>query len=238
MTRLDQELAKRGLVSSRSQAESYVRLGQVTVNGQVVKKAGQQVLDSDKIRLLADQQYVSRAAFKLASVAEALGIVFTGKVVLDIGSSTGGFTQYALLHGAEQVIAVDVGTNQLHPSLRDDPRIKLMEQTDLRSIKQLPAVPDLVLADVSFISLRQILPTAQKLGGRQTEYIIMVKPQFEAGDQFKHKGIIKNDQIRRQILKDFESWAQQEFIIRDKADSAVSGSKGNRERFYRLSMLK
>lgn len=235
MLRLDQALAQRGLVASRSQADSYIKLGQVTVNGKVNKKPSTSIIDSDQLAVLAAEQYVSRAALKLASVAEALQLDFTGKVVLDIGSSTGGFTQYALMHGAAQVIAVDVGTMQLHPSLRDDPRIMLMEQTDFRNLTVLPASPDMMLADVSFISLRQILPTALKLGGPQTQYAVMVKPQFETGEGSKHKGVIKNDQMRRQILKDFEQWALQYFVIRAKADSAVSGGKGNRERFYLLS---
>jgi 23S rRNA (cytidine1920-2'-O)/16S rRNA (cytidine1409-2'-O)-methyltransferase len=235
MPRLDLALAQRGLVTSRSQADSYIKLGQATVNGQVVKKPSATVTDSDQLAVLASEQYVSRAALKLASVAEALELDFNGKVVLDIGSSTGGFTQYALQHGAKQVIAVDVGTKQLHPSLRNDDRIILMEQTDFRSLTKLPVTPDVMLADVSFISLRQILPTALRLGGPKTDYAVMVKPQFEAGDSSKHKGIIKNDQLRRQILKDFEQWASQYFVVRAKADSAVSGGKGNRERFYLLS---
>jgi 23S rRNA (cytidine1920-2'-O)/16S rRNA (cytidine1409-2'-O)-methyltransferase len=232
--RLDQLLVMRGLVSTRSQAESYCKLGQVKLNGNIVTKAGTMAGDNDRLEVTAEQQYVSRAALKLASVAEALRLNFEDKNVLDIGSSTGGFTQYALLNGAARVIAVDVGTNQLHPSLRTDPRILLFEQTDFRGIKKLPATPDIVLADVSFISLREILPNAHKLGGPTTQYAIMVKPQFEAGDQYKHKGVIKNDRMRRDILKDFENWVQNLFIIIDKADSAVAGTKGNRERFYLL----
>lgn len=238
MSRLDQAMAERQLVASRSQAESYIKLGQVTVNGRVITKASTTVSSNDKIAVLAEQQYVSRAALKLASVVEALQIDFHNKIVLDIGSSTGGFTQYALMHGASQVIAVDVGSKQLHPSLRGDPRINLMEQTDFRSLTSLPAQPNLVLADVSFISLREILPTALKLSGKDTQFAIMVKPQFEAGEGSKHKGVIKNDKMRRQILKDFEQWVQSNFVIQNKADSAVSGAKGNRERFYLLAKLK
>lgn len=219
--RLDVAMVEHGIVASRSQAESYIKLGQVTVNGQPATKAGQPVSEQDTVVLTASEQYVSRAALKLASVAKVLGLNFTDKVVLDIGSSTGGFTQYALTHGAKRVFAVDVGTNQLHPVLRDDPRITLMEQTDFRSIKTLPATPNVVLADVSFISLREILPNAAVLGDKNTQYAIMVKPQFEAGDKLKHKGVIKNDTIRRQILKDFEAWVQKSFIIQDKADSDV-----------------
>src|SRR5487761_2489922 len=119
--RLDRLLVQRGLVATRSQAESYIKLGQAKVNGKIIKKPGHMVSDNDKLEVTAEQQYVSRAALKLASVAEALGLDFRDKVVLDVGSSTGGFTDYALRHGAKKVIAVDVGTDQLHPSLRQDP---------------------------------------------------------------------------------------------------------------------
>lgn len=235
-TRLDQAMVQRKLVASRSQAESFIRLGEVQVNGQVVTKPGYFVDEEAEVRLTVAEQYVSRAALKLASVAQTLGLNFQDKVVLDIGSSTGGFTQYALEHGARQVVAVDVGTNQLHSSLRNDPRIVLHEQTDIRSLRDLPTAPDIVLADVSFISLREVLPTAHRLGGgKHTQYAIMVKPQFEAGDQYKHKGVIKNDRMRRDILRDFEQWAAGLFVIKDKADSDVAGAKGNRERFYLLA---
>jgi 23S rRNA (cytidine1920-2'-O)/16S rRNA (cytidine1409-2'-O)-methyltransferase len=233
--RLDKELVERGLVSSRSQAESYIKLGDVTVNGTPTTKAGELVDDNDKIQLTALEQYVSRAALKLASVAELLRLDFTNKVVLDVGSSTGGFTQYALKHGAKKVIAVEVGSNQLHPTLLGHPQIELHEQTDIRDIAKTSEVPDIVLADVSFISLREILPHVAKLCGKQSTLAIMVKPQFEAvNSSLKHKGVIKNDKMRRTILKDFEVWAQQLFVIIDKADSAVSGAKGNQERFYLL----
>src|SRR2546430_916551 len=119
--RLDVALSKRGLVSSRSQAESYVRLGQVKVNGRLITKAGQMVAEDDDITLAASEQYVGRAALKLKNAAKTFGLEFAGKTVLDVGSSTGGFTQYALQHDAAKVIAVDVGTDQLHSSLRGDP---------------------------------------------------------------------------------------------------------------------
>jgi 23S rRNA (cytidine1920-2'-O)/16S rRNA (cytidine1409-2'-O)-methyltransferase len=234
--RLDQFLAAQGLVASRSQAESYIRLGQVQVNGQVVTKAGTLVSDTDSVKLTATEQYVSRAALKLASVSQSLKLNFKHKTVLDVGSSTGGFTQYALQHGAKKVLAVEVGTDQLHPSLRGDSRIELHEKTDIRDFKTTETI-DLVVADVSFISLREILPSVARLCNPATELAMMVKPQFEAAQSsLKHKGVIKNDTMRRQILKDFEDWARQRFIIVDKADSEVSGSKGNLERFYLLRL--
>ena len=230
--RLDQTVIDLGLTNSRSQAESYIKLGEVKVDGEVVTKPGFLVARGQKVEISPVQQYVSRAALKLASVAKTLNLNFQGKVVLDVGSSTGGFTDFALRQGAKQVISVEVGTNQLHHSLRGHPKIELHEQTDIRDVKKLSSTPDIVVADVSFISLRQILPHVAGLISMQTQIVAMVKPQFEAGaSSLKHKGVIKNDKMRREILKDFEAWAGQQFIIVDKADSAVSGAKGNQERF-------
>lgn len=236
--RLDKALVSKGLVSTRSQAESYIKLGQVRVGSHVVTKSGYLVDDADNIRLTATEQYVSRAALKLASVVETLGLSFKDKIVLDVGSSTGGFSDYALKHGAEKVIAVDIGTNQMHPKLRTDSRIELHEQTDIRNIVTLSSLPEVVVIDVSFISLRDVLPTIIKLIGKGAQVVAMVKPQFEAGqDNFKHKGVIKNEKIRRNILKNFENWVQKLFIIVNKSDSEVAGAKGNRERFYLLTKL-
>jgi 23S rRNA (cytidine1920-2'-O)/16S rRNA (cytidine1409-2'-O)-methyltransferase len=235
--RLDQELTRRGLVTTRSQAETYIKLGKVKLNGSVVTKTGTMVTETDRLELIATEQYVSRAALKLASVAAALQLNFTGKTVLDVGSSTGGFTDYALQHGAYQSIAVEVGTDQLHPSLRGNPSIELHEQTDIRDFRTDHKI-DIVVADVSFISLRDILPAVSRLCTVRTDIVAMVKPQFEAAhSNLKHKGVIKNDRMRRDILKDFEQWAAQHFKISTKADSAVSGSKGNVERFYLLRVV-
>lgn len=226
-------MAEHALAASRSQAESMIKLGNVTVNGRVVSKPGYSVQPGDDVRLVSAERYVSRAGLKLASVASELGIDFEGTVVLDVGSSTGGFTDYALQHGARKVIAVDVGTDQLHPSLRGDERIELHEKTDIRDFVP-NVIPDIVVMDVSFISLREILPHIAKLSGKDTRVVAMLKPQFEAGRHQVNKGVIKNDSVRRHILKDFEAWVKQYFLIVDKADSEVAGSKGNRERFYLL----
>jgi 23S rRNA (cytidine1920-2'-O)/16S rRNA (cytidine1409-2'-O)-methyltransferase len=272
--RLDQLVFSRGLVASRSQAESWIKLGKVFVDGSAVTKPGTAVDESAVLELKAEEQYVSRAGLKLASVATILHLDFHDKIMLDVGSSTGGFTDYALKHGIRKVYAVDVGTNQLHPLLRGDSRIELYEQTDIRnvtlggnvqkappttpdapasdSVVRAPAkvrdstgqatglavlsdAPDLVVIDVSFISLRDVLPHIATLCGPQTIIAAMVKPQFEARESgVMHKGVIKNDRMRRDILKDFEQWAVQYFVVLDKADSDVAGTKGNRERFYKL----
>lgn len=232
--RLDQTIVAQKLATTRSQAENLIKLGEVEVAGKIITKPGYFVSEDVSIKILATERYVSRAALKLASVADLFKLTFSGKVVLDVGSSTGGFTDYALQNGAKKVIAVEVGSNQLHPSLHNNPKIELHEQTDIRNLRKLSATPDMVVIDVSFISLRDILPHVAKLAGKQTQIIAMLKPQFEAGRDAKHKGVIKNARLRRQILKDFEDWAKNYFVLIDKADSSISGSKGNIERFYLL----
>jgi 23S rRNA (cytidine1920-2'-O)/16S rRNA (cytidine1409-2'-O)-methyltransferase len=235
--RLDNELVKRGLVTSRSQAESYIKLGKVRVNDRVITKPGFSVEETAIIELAPGDQYVGRAGLKLASVAQTLKLDFKGQVVLDVGSSTGGFTDYALKHGAQKVIAVDVGTNQLHPSLHDNPKIELHEKTDIRDFRTKENL-DLVLIDVSFISLKRVLPAISKLLSPNSKIVAMLKPQFEAGESLKNKGVIKNASMRRAIIKDFEIWAKSHFVIINKADSEVAGAKGNQERFYLLSAIK
>ncbi|UHA57406.1 TlyA family RNA methyltransferase [Candidatus Nanosynbacter sp. HMT-352] len=236
--RLDKALVERGLVTTRSQADNFIRLGYVFLNKKIVQKSGTMVSDSDEIKLEKKETYVSRAGLKLASVAEYFHLNFQDKIVLDIGSSTGGFTDYSLRHGAKKVFAVDVGTDQLHPSLRSNPKIALYEKTDIRDFYADESI-DIIVGDVSFISLREILPhVAENLMNTNTVLIAMVKPQFEAGRHQVNKGIIKNDKVRRQILSDFEDWAKKYFIILDKKDSEVAGSKGNLERFYKLKLTK
>lgn len=236
--RLDRAVLASGLVATRSQAESYIRLGKVSVNGKVQKKPGLMVGEEAELRLDAAEQYVSRAGMKLASVAEQFKLNFAQKTVLDVGSSTGGFTDFALKRGAKKVFAVDVGTNQLHPSLRTNPAISLHEQTDIRDFVTNEPI-DIVVGDVSFISLREILPHVATLCKKNTDIVAMVKPQFEAvAGNMKHKGVIKNDKMRREILRDFEDWARSRFVIVDKADSGVAGEKGNLERFYHLRTKK
>ena len=249
MNRLDKELQLKKLVNSRSQAESYIKLGLVRVNNKVVSKSSFGVSENDKLEV-EGQQYVSRAALKLASIAEQFSLDFRGRTVLDVGSSTGGFTDYALQHGAVRVIAVDVGTEQLHPSLRGDTRIELHEKTDIRDVELQRVKTDsdtkkvyiadeinIVVADVSFISLRNILPHVSSLMTHNSFLVAMCKPQFEAGKEQINKGIIKNSSIRRKILSDFEAWLiNNKFVILDKADSRVSGTKGNTERFYKLTV--
>ncbi|MCB9822179.1 TlyA family RNA methyltransferase [Candidatus Nomurabacteria bacterium] len=254
--RLDHLLVNKQLVPTRSQAESYIRLGQVKVDGKIIKKPGYFVREDSEIQFGAKEQYVSRAALKLASVANILNLDFKNKVVLDVGSSTGGFTDYALQHGAKEVIAIDVGTNQLHPKLREDSRVELHEKTDIRNVflqktesrdvshelrankVEITQVPDVILIDVSFISMRMILPHISSLISHNSQVVAMLKPQFEASRSQLNKGIVKNSKYRRDILHGFEGWCLENgFVILKKSDSAVAGEKGNVERFYLLKKL-
>jgi 23S rRNA (cytidine1920-2'-O)/16S rRNA (cytidine1409-2'-O)-methyltransferase len=238
--RLDALLHQKGLANSRTQAAALVMAGRVLVEGKLSTKPGYLLYPEVSLRVTTPPKYVSRAGEKLESVAAKLGLVFKGKTVLDVGSSTGGFTDYALQSGARKVYAVDVGRDQLEQKIREHPQVVAMERTDIRNVEQLPEPIELVLVDVSFISLRLLLVGIKKLLGDDGEIVAMVKPQFEANRKTAsmHKGVIKNDTIRRQIFKDFEQWVKAEFKIIDKADSKVAGAKGNLERFYRLKPLK
>lgn len=234
--RLDRLLVKKRLAATRSQAENYIRLGKVKVNGEAVTKTGLLVNEHADIVLDQHEQYISRGGLKLESAAKDLKLDFSNKTVLDVGSSTGGFTDYALKHGAAKVIAVDVGTGQMHPSLRSDPRVELHEKTDVRDFSKHESKIDIVLIDASFISLRKILPAVAGLVTLSAQIVAMVKPQFEADEKMLNRGVIKNDAIRRRVLANFENWAKDLFIIENKSDSRISGAKGNVERFYLLKL--
>lgn len=238
--RLDNLLLGRKLTVSRTLAAAQIMAGQVKVDGKLVTKPGHQVSVGSILTLLEGPRYVSRGGLKLEPAAAKFKLNFKNKVVLDVGSSTGGFTDFALQQGAKKVYAVDVGTNQLDFKLRQDERVEVMEKTDIRAVDGLPHAPATILIDVSFISMRLVLPAVAKLASRNTQIVAMVKPQFEAGKQeaAKNRGVIKNDTIRRRILKEFELWAKRRFVIKAKADSLVAGAKGNVERFYLLKPLK
>lgn len=197
---------------------------------------------------------VSRAENKLAGAAQAFSYDFRCKTVLDIGSSTGGFTEYALLRGAKKVIAVEKGTRQMKAPLRFDPRIDLREKTDIFSVTRSSLSRDqdetnenesktdiridTILADVSFISLKQVLLHAKKqLASPQTDFLVMLKPQFEARPFQLKNGVVKNETIRRDIIKDFEAWLKNNgFLIVNKRDNTLAGKNGNLERFYFLKL--
>ena len=175
---------------------------------------------------------VTRGYHKIEGAARAFRYDFRNKTVLDIGSSTGGFTEYALDHGAKKVIAVEKGTNQMKSPLRHDPHIDLHEKTDIFDFKLSNEI-DTVMADVSFMSLKPILKYLKVL--KDTDFLMMLKPQFEARPDQLNRGVVKNNTIRREIIKDFESWlARSGYIIIKKHDNELKGKTGNQERFYWL----
>lgn len=181
----------------------------------------------------------NRGYYKIEGAVRAFDFDFLGKTVLDIGSSTGGFTEIALEHGADRVIAVEKGTHQMKAPLRYDPRVKLHEKTDIFDFTLAEAgKPDVIVADVSFLSLTNILKYAKlRLARSDTEFLVMLKPQFEATPAQLHKGVVKNEKIRRDIIKNFEQWLKQHgFVIVKKRDNDLAGKNGNLERFYYLKL--
>lgn len=190
---------------------------------------------------LSECRVVGRAELKLLGAVEAFGYDFRGKTVLDIGSSTGGFTELALRLGAKRVIAVEKGTRQMKSPLRFDPRIDLREKTDIFDVKRssLPTI-DTILADVSFISLTKVLAHAKmELARSNTDFLVMLKPQFEAHPSQLNRGAVKNERFRRDIIRNFEQWLTKNgfFIIKKRDNELVGKIGGNRERFYWLKMV-
>lgn len=190
----------------------------------------------------AANKFVSRAEGKLEGAVRAFRYDFRNKTVLDIGSSTGGFTELALKLGAKKVIAIEKGTRQMKAPLRFDTRVDLHEKTDFFDV--LPddfgvAAVDTVVADVSFVSLTAILTHAKKLVGAGTDFLVMLKPQFEAEPSQLVKGVVKNEKMRREIVKKFENWLKNNgFLVVNKRDNDVAGKKGNLERFYLIKIAK
>lgn len=186
----------------------------------------------------AENNFVSRAEGKLEGAVRAFHYDFRNKTVLDIGSSTGGFTELALKLGAKKVIAIEKGTRQMKAPLRFDSRVDLHEKTDFFDVESLPEI-DVIVADVSFVSLKKILVKAREFATKDTDFLVMLKPQFEAKPGQLWKGIVKNEKMRREIIKDFEFWLKNNhFVILNKRDNEVIGKNGNQERFYYLKMAK
>jgi 23S rRNA (cytidine1920-2'-O)/16S rRNA (cytidine1409-2'-O)-methyltransferase len=230
--RLDVLLVERGLAESRAQAQALVLAGLVPGHS----KAGEQVDEHVELSVTEGPRYVSRGGEKLANSLEATGVDPQGRDCLDIGASTGGFTDVLLKRGAKRVIALDVGYGQLHPRLRDDPRVTVLERVNARELRELPFPPELVVCDVSFISVRTALPPALRLAKPGWQALVLVKPQFEAGrDEVGKGGVVRSNETRARVLRETAeaalAWDAETVAV---VDSGLPGPKGNREFFLHL----
>ncbi|MDY6087822.1 MAG: TlyA family RNA methyltransferase [Succiniclasticum sp.] len=232
--RLDAYLTEQGLFETRSRAQAAIMAGQVLVDEVKIDKPGTSVKEGAKIRILGDQlRYVSRGGLKLAKALQKFPVSVTGKVMADIGASTGGFTDCALQNGAVRVYAIDVGYGQLDWKLRNDPRVINMERTNARLLEadSLPEPIEAVSIDVAFISLEKILPAVRKLLAADAFVIALVKPQFEAGkENVGKKGVVRDPAVHKEVLRRIIAFAEQEgFGIGGLDYSPVKGPEGNIE---------
>jgi 23S rRNA (cytidine1920-2'-O)/16S rRNA (cytidine1409-2'-O)-methyltransferase len=224
--RLDLLLVERGLAASRAQAQALVMAGRVPGH----TKPGEQLDEASPLEVTEPPPYVSRAGHKLANALDVLGIDVRGLDALDVGASTGGFTDVLLPRGAARVIALDVGYGQLHAKLRGDPRVTVLERVNARSLTELPFAPQLVTCDVSFISVRLALPPALALAAPGWQALVLVKPQFEAGRAEVPKGVVRDDAVRRRVVREVaEALLVSGGEPRGVVESGLPGPKGNRE---------
>jgi 23S rRNA (cytidine1920-2'-O)/16S rRNA (cytidine1409-2'-O)-methyltransferase len=230
--RVDVLLVERGLAESRAQAQALVLAGRVPG----FEKPGTPVDESARLEVETPFPFVSRGGQKLANALDAFGVDPAGRDCLDVGASTGGFTDALLQRGARRVIALDVGYGQLHPRLRGDDRVHVLERTNARGLTELPFAPELVTCDVSFISVRTALPPALTLAAPGWEALVLVKPQFEAGrGEVGRGGVVRDADVHRRVLRELaeaaRGWGGEPVGV---ADSGLPGPKGNREFFLYL----
>jgi 23S rRNA (cytidine1920-2'-O)/16S rRNA (cytidine1409-2'-O)-methyltransferase len=238
--RLDTLLAERGLYESRSRAAAAVIAGEVRVGGRPAQKPGELVPDEAELAVAEAPPYVSRGGIKLANALDAFGLDPAGRRALDVGASTGGFTDVLLQRGAESVIALDVAYGELHWRLRNDGRVSVIERRNARSIEpdELPYRPDLIVADLSFISLTKVLPAVVRAATPRFDLLAMVKPQFEVGRERVGKGgVVRSAEDRRAALVGIGEFARDELglAVLGYASSGLPGPAGNRETFVWLA---
>ena len=232
-TRADLLLVARGLFESRAKARAAIEAGGVTADGKLVAKASELVGADAVIEATAAHPWVGRGALKLEHALALWPVAVEGRVVLDVGASTGGFTEVCLAAGALRVYAVDVGRGQLHASLADDPRVVALEGLDARSLTaaQVSEPPQLIVCDVSFIGLAKALPAALALAAEDCDLVVLVKPQFEVGpDRVGKGGLVKDGAIRAEALESVKTFlTAQSWTVRESADSPIEGGEGARE---------
>jgi 23S rRNA (cytidine1920-2'-O)/16S rRNA (cytidine1409-2'-O)-methyltransferase len=239
MTRLDVWLAGHGLAESREKAQALVMAGRVTVDGRRASKAGARVTEGAAVTVETGPAHVGRGALKLAGGLDALGVSPAGRVAVDVGASTGGFTETLLERGALRVYAVDVGRGQLHERLRQDPRVVVRDRVNARALSPevVPEPCSLAVVDVSFISVRKILPALLSVLAPGATAVVLVKPQFEVGRfQVGRGGLVKDAALHLQALRDVAGEAQRlGYAVRGACPSPVPGAEGNREFFLHLA---
>jgi 23S rRNA (cytidine1920-2'-O)/16S rRNA (cytidine1409-2'-O)-methyltransferase len=229
--RLDVVLVERGLAETRSQSQALVLAGLVPGHD----KPGEQVAEDVELEVERPPRFVSRGGQKLQNALDALGVEVAGRDCADVGASTGGFTDALLQAGAARVVAIDVGYGQLHPRLRSEPRVTVLERVNARSLTELPFAPDLVVCDVSFISVTKALPPVLALATPGWEALVLVKPQFEAGRAEVAKGVVRNPEVHRKVLERVVEAARAwDAVTVGVVDSGLPGPKGNREFFVHL----
>ncbi|HXA42576.1 MAG TPA: TlyA family RNA methyltransferase [Candidatus Solibacter sp.] len=235
--RLDQALVERGLVETRQKAQALIRAGHVRLDGELAEKADQRVTDRSALEVKAQSRFVGRGGEKLDGALDDLGVDVIGRVCLDAGASTGGFTDALLQRGARLVYAVDVGYGQLAWKLRQDERVVVLERTNIRDLQSLPGpLPDLAVGDLSFISLRQVVPSIRGLLAPHGELVMMLKPQFEVGRGRVGKGGVVRDQADRdEAVRAFGEWAASTGLtVLATAAARITGAKGNQEYFLHM----
>jgi 23S rRNA (cytidine1920-2'-O)/16S rRNA (cytidine1409-2'-O)-methyltransferase len=207
--RADVLLVERGLFVSRARAQAAIEAGLVTANGKAVAKPSETIAADAALQAQPAHPFVSRGGVKLAGALEQYPIEIEGHVCLDVGASTGGFTEVLLANGANLVFSIDVGREQLHPSLRGHPKVVSMEETDIRDFegKRLPMRPDVVVIDVSFISMKAVLPVALSLAASPTHLLALIKPQFEAARKHSKRGIIRDATVHQEVCDDIAAFA-------------------------------
>ncbi|TAJ63809.1 TlyA family RNA methyltransferase [Brevundimonas sp.] len=232
-TRLDQLLVARGLAESRARAKAAVEAGGVTVNGAPARAASQAVADDAVVAYADAHRWVGRGALKLDHALTLWPVAVEGRIVLDVGASTGGFTEVCLSRGAARVFAVDVGTGQMHARVASDPRVVSLEQTDARDLSPalIPDAPSLIVCDASFIGLSKVLPVALSLAGPGADLVTLVKPQFEAtGPGGTKKGVVRDPAAQQAALANVSAWLEGEgWAVQATAESPVTGGDGNVE---------
>ncbi|HEY5616820.1 MAG TPA: TlyA family RNA methyltransferase [Vicinamibacterales bacterium] len=231
--RLDELVVERGLAPSRERARALILAAQVSVDGRVLTKAGAQIERHAKLMLIApDHPYVGRGGLKLAHALDTFGIAVAGRDALDIGASTGGFTDVLLQRGAARVVALDVGHGQLDWSLRNDPRVVVIEHFNARhlTLADLPGSVDIVCIDVSFISLRQILPVVPPLLRPGADVVALAKPQFEVGRAEVGSGVVREERLRARVIDEIRAAAAAVGLTTAAVTpSPITGQKGNVE---------